>query len=158
ACVTPRHCRDIRDLGLESDDGIYFVDPDGQDGDLPAVQVFCEMSFNGGGWTAVYNMMDRPIGEAAAQEMLDSLIVNGPIAPVLPDSNSPAILTEGLVLSEFTEAVFGWAPTSSSDVARYGRLVNPAGLAGTCYLDGFCGPGVEVGEFDIVPTGNTRIL
>lgn len=158
ACVTPRHCRDVRDLGLEESDGTYSVDPDGQDGPLPPLLVFCEMSFNGGGWTAVYNMMDKPIGEAAAQEMLASLSVNGPAGPVLPDSDSPGVMTEGLVLADFTEAVFGWAPTSSSDVARYGRLEDPAGLAGTCYLDGFCGPGVDVGEFDIVPTGTTRTL
>ncbi|PCC75195.1 DUF4215 domain-containing protein [Nannocystis exedens] len=157
-CVTPHHCRDIRDLGLESEDGVYGIDPDGQDGPLPPAQVFCEMTFNGGGWQAVYNMMDKPIGEAAAQAMLDSLIVNAPAGPVLPDSNSPAILTEGLVLADFTEAVFGWAPTSGSDVARYGRLESQAGLSGVCYLDGFCGAGVEVGDFDIVPTGNTRTL
>jgi cysteine-rich repeat protein len=157
-CVTPRHCRDIRDLGLESVDGVYTVDPDGQDGPLQRRNVFCEMSFNGGGWQAVFNMMDKPIGEFAAQQMLDALSANGPAAPVLPDSNSPAVLTEGLVLEDFTEALFGWAPTSGSDVTRYGRLVRPEGLAGVCYLDGYCGAGVEVGVFDIVPTGNTRTL
>ncbi|MCY1057891.1 DUF4215 domain-containing protein [Nannocystis sp. SCPEA4] len=157
-CVTPRHCRDIRDLGLESVDGVYSIDADGQDGPLDALQVFCEMTFNGGGWQAVFNMMDKPIGEAAAQAMLDAITVNAPAAVVLPDSNSPAILTEGLVLADFTEAVFGWAPTSGSDVARYGRLEVAEGLAGVCYLDGYCGPGVDVGEFDIVPTGNTRLL
>jgi cysteine-rich repeat protein len=156
-CVTPRHCRDLRDLGLADIDGAYYVDPDGQ-GELPSVKVFCEMTFNGGGWTAVYNMREKPIGEAAAQQMYDTITKNGPIDVVMPNSNSPAILTQGLLLEDFTEAVFGWAPSIVGDVTRYGRLVDPSGFKGRCYLDGFCGPGVEVGEFDIVPTGNTRVL
>jgi hypothetical protein len=77
---------------------------------------------------------------------------------VLPNSNSAAIYTTGLPLAEFNEALFGWAPSLQGDVNRYGKLTAPTGLAGLCYLDGFCGPGVEVGSFDIVPTGNTRAL
>ena len=90
--------------------------------------------------------------------MLAAITKNGPIAPVLPNSNSPAILTEGLVLGQFTEALFGWAVAAQADVSRYGKLTAPGGLDGLCYLDGFCGAGVEVGSFDIVPTGNTRTL
>ncbi len=157
-CVTPRHCRDIREWGLGSEDGPYLVDPDGPGMGTPPIFTYCEMTFNGGGWTAVYNMREKPVGEASASEMLASISVNAPVEIVLPSSNSPAILTEGLVLSQFTEAVFGWAPSIAADVTRYGKLTRAEGLAGVCYLDGFCGVGQEVGEFDIVPTGNLRPL
>jgi len=157
-CVTPRHCRDIRDLELADADGSYWVDPDGPGlGNEPLLN-YCEMSFNGGGWTAVFNMREKPVGEASAAAMLAAISVNGPIDVVLPSSNSPAILTEGLDLTQFTEALFGWAPSIGSDVTRYGKLTVDAGLTGVCYIDGFCGSGQVVGEFDIVPTGNFRVL
>jgi len=158
SCVTPRHCRDIRDLDAALPDGVYPIDPDGPGIGAGPVSAYCEMTFNGGGWTAVFNMRDKPVGEASAAAMLAAITKNGPIAPVLPNSSSPAILTEGLVLGQFTEALFGWATSAQSDVSRYGKLTAPDGLAGLCYLDGFCGAGAEVGVFDIVPSGNSRKL
>jgi len=158
SCVTPRHCKDIHALFPGLPDGVYPIDPDGPGVGAGPVQAFCEMTFNGGGWTAVFNMREKPVGEASAAAMLAAISTNGPIAAVLPNSNSPAILTQGLGLDQFTEALFGWAPSSQSDVTRYGKLTAPEGLAGRCYLDGFCGAGQEVGTFDIVPTGNTRAL
>ena len=116
------------------------------------------LDFDGGGWTAVYNQREKPIGEASAAAMLAAISKNGPIDVVLPSSNSPAILTGGLDLSQFTQAVFGWAPTIPGDVTRYGTLTRAEGLAGVCYLDGFCGAGKEVGEFDLTPNGSTRVL
>ena len=158
SCVTPRHCRDIRDLDPALPDGNYPIDPDGPGVGAEPVYAYCEMTFNGGGWTAVFNMREKPIGEASAAAMLAAISTNGPIAPVLPNSSSPAILTGGLVLDQFTEALFGWATSSQSDVSRYGKLTDANGLAGLCYLDGFCGAGQEVGLFDLVPSGNSHVL
>jgi cysteine-rich repeat protein len=157
-CVTPRHCRDIKEQGLAKADGMYLVDPDGPGQGEPALFNYCEMTFNGGGWTAVFNMREKPVGEASAAAMLATISKNGPIDVVLPSSNSPAILTQGLDLSLFTEALFGWAPAIAGDVTRYGTLTRPEGLAGVCYLDGFCGAGKEVGEFDLTPNGSKRVL
>ncbi len=157
-CVTPKHCRDIKEQELASEDGMYLVDPDGPGVGAPALFNYCEMSFNGGGWTAVFNMREKPVGEASAAAMLAAISKNGPSDVVLPSSNSPAILTEGLDLSQFTEALFGWAPTIPGDVTRYGTLTKAEGLAGVCYLDGYCGAGKEVGEFDLTPNGSKRVL
>ena len=157
-CVTPRHCRDIRDMKLAKEDGSYWVDPDGPGFGAEPFQTYCEMSFNGGGWTAVFNMREKPVGEASAEAMLTVLSANGPAGVVLPGSNSPAVLTQGLDLGQFKEALFGWAPAITSDVTRYGKLTVNSGLTGVCYLDGFCGFGKAVGLFDIVPTGGKRIL
>jgi cysteine-rich repeat protein len=157
ACVTPRHCRDIRDLDLAKADGVYAIDPDGA-GEAPPAAVFCEMTFNGGGWTAVFNMRALPVGEASAQQLLAALSVNAAAEPVLPDSNSEAVYTGGLVLADFDEALFGWGPSTQLDITRYARLTDTDGLDGLCYLDGYCGPGAAVGTFDMVPTGNTRVL
>ncbi len=157
-CVTPKHCRDIMEQELASEDGMYLVDPDGAGTGEAAFYTYCEMTFNGGGWTAVYNQREKPIGEASAAAMLAAISKNGPIDVVLPSSNSPAILTGGLDLSQFTQAVFGWAPTIPGDVTRYGTLTRAEGLAGVCYLDGFCGAGKEVGEFDLTPNGSKRVL
>ncbi|MDB4939220.1 MAG: hypothetical protein JWP87_6192, partial [Labilithrix sp.] len=44
----PRSCRDV----TGATDGIYRIDPDGS-GALPSLEVFCNMTIAGGGWTLV---------------------------------------------------------------------------------------------------------
>lgn len=52
---TKRSCKEIRDAGLSTGDGMYVIDPDGVGGQ-PGVRVYCVMDTNGGGWTRVaYN-------------------------------------------------------------------------------------------------------
>ncbi len=49
----PHSCLDIYTANSNSQSGIYFVDPDGDGGPLTQIQVYCEMSLNGGDWTLV---------------------------------------------------------------------------------------------------------
>ena len=58
---------------LASEDGMYLVDPDGAGTGEAAFYTYCEMTFNGGGWTAVYNQREKPIGEASAAAMLAAI-------------------------------------------------------------------------------------
>lgn len=47
-------CKHIFDSGSGSEDGLYWIDPDG-DGGTDPFQVQCHMSSDGGGWTMVLN-------------------------------------------------------------------------------------------------------
>lgn len=47
-----RSCAEIRAADPRAPDGTYVVDPDGP-GPRPSVQVFCDMTGQGGGWTRV---------------------------------------------------------------------------------------------------------
>jgi hypothetical protein len=50
SCVAPPSCREILALDQNSPDGVYTIDPDGAGGNAP-VQVWCDMTTDGGGWT-----------------------------------------------------------------------------------------------------------
>lgn len=46
-----RSCAEILAAGLSTGDGFYQIDPDGPSGGLPDVTAYCDMTFDGGGWT-----------------------------------------------------------------------------------------------------------
>lgn len=46
----PTGCKAAHDANPGATDGLYTIDPDG-DGPQPAIEVFCDMTTDGGGWT-----------------------------------------------------------------------------------------------------------
>ncbi len=54
-CVPPAgSCKDILAAVPDAENGLYVIDPDGE-GPGAAIEVFCDMSTDGGGWTLILN-------------------------------------------------------------------------------------------------------
>jgi hypothetical protein len=146
-------CEDILAERPGATDGAYWLDPEADGG---AFEAWCEMDLLGGGWLAVYNMMERAGNSTEAANMHASLIVNDDMTEaILPDSTSDAIHTANLPLADYSEVLYGWAPSDGDDVTRYGTYTDSGGLVGECYIDGYCGAGVAVSTFQIEPTGSS---
>jgi hypothetical protein len=54
--------------------------------------------------------------------------------------------------------VYGWAPTTTDDVSRYGTYANSSGLASECYLGLLCGNGSNLATMTVVPTGTVQVF
>jgi hypothetical protein len=157
---TPLYCSclDILTHGESTGSGVYEIDPDSQDGN-PEFQVYCDMDFDIGGWTAVFNYIPTQSNADAAAAFHAAITTNAEMTgPVMPDSTSTAIYTSNLPLSEYNEVVYGWASSPANSVTRYGTYSNTVGLAGESYLDGYYGAGVEIADFTVYPANIVQTI
>ena len=148
-------CAEILADDPTAQDGIYYI----QDANGNAIEAYCEMDLEGGGWLAVYNFIIPGTSWSDAGTMHASLIQNQDMNTAIePDTMSTAIDTLNLPLGDYQEALYGWAPDTTQDVTHFGMYSDSSGLAGDCYLDGYCGANVAVGDFYISSSGNIRTI
>jgi len=153
-CATASSCKAIKAACASAADGVYTIAGTGGN-----VSAYCEMTFLGGGWLAVYNMMKLPSNTTGAATMYKSIVNRAAMsAPVKPDSSSKSVYTSGISLKGYTEVVYGWAASSSADVTRYGTSKKSSGLASDCYLAKTCSNNASMGTFSIMPQKITRTL
>jgi len=62
-------CADIHNRDKDSRNGVYSIDPDGPEGKSAPFDVYCDMSFAGGGWTLFANHKDGEL-EKVARELV----------------------------------------------------------------------------------------
>ncbi|MFO7567900.1 MAG: fibrinogen-like YCDxxxxGGGW domain-containing protein [Enhygromyxa sp.] len=60
-CELPRSCKNWLEHNPGATDNTYTIDPDGAAGPIPAMEVFCHMSKDGGGWTLVFVASDDDV-------------------------------------------------------------------------------------------------
>ncbi|MEZ4468192.1 MAG: fibrinogen-like YCDxxxxGGGW domain-containing protein, partial [bacterium] len=67
-CAAFRSCQDALDRGFAAD-GVYRLDPDGDGRD--AVDVYCDQTTDGGGWTLVASSRGSPVNDARSDWYAD---------------------------------------------------------------------------------------
>ena len=153
-CTAAASCAAIKKACTGATDGTYALVGTGG-----PISAYCEMTFLGGGWLAIYNMMKLPSTTTGAATMYTSITNRAAMsAPVKPDSSSKSVYTSGIPLKDYTEVVYGWAASSSAAVTRYGTYKKTGGLASDCYVAKTCGNNVAMASFSIMPQKITRTL
>ncbi len=119
-------CLDVLEAGTSLGDGMYVVDPDGDGGDEP-VETWCDMTTDGGGWTALLHPegTDERLspGITGSVVELSGTSPGGGCAPNPPFAGSPLFgwnrLTGGACGTYTAEWTFTWPNRIGATEVRF---------------------------------------
>ena len=116
-------CRYLGD-DPNAQDGVYYI----SDANGNPIEAYCEMDFDGGGWLVVYNFIHPGNSTSDAATMHSSLTQNSNMTSAIdPTTMSTSISTLNIPLADYHDVVYGWAPSSTTDVAEYGCIRTAVG-------------------------------
>jgi hypothetical protein len=133
-CAIPPHCKAIKQGNPAAGSGVYTIDPDGVGGNAP-FQAFCQMTFDGGGWTLVLKA-----DGSKTTFLYDAALWtnNATYQPNFPDLDHNEAKLQSFMSVPFTEVLLGMETPIS--------MVNPPALTfqkfaqgGAAFLNLFTG-------------------
>lgn len=96
----PRNCVDVLAGNSAATSGIFTIDPDGASGPLTSLQVYCDMTTNGGGWTLV---MKQKAGDGTTLQGDSTYFTSAATAALNDTSGNLNISDQNLVSAAFTK-------------------------------------------------------
>jgi hypothetical protein len=132
-CTVPASCADMLAARDTATDGVYKVDFDGDDSELPA-DVFCDMTRDGGGWTLVGKVAAGDYTSMTDEDYIN--LVANPVDDVNPDllqaSTYPTAGQMAFLNRAKMNAMFAGSSVQTVRVDMTNNLVNGA-ANGTYY-------------------------
>lgn len=157
SCQNPRNCQEYLMFETGAQDGVLTIDPDGADGDMAPMDVFCHQSKDGGGWTLVFVASDDDVDTWTWNErakLAAEVAVVGDLANLNLDFMSPAYhalpVTDLLFIHQPSDVWAHYANVGDGS-ATLGQIVLAAGSPVCDYMLG--GNGYELAGGTLTASG-----